>query len=160
MRTMNSLFSLMTAIETKQMLGINRQSVDVWIDTGTITAGNYKETENGLHFCDYEYQMALAVDGIHGHRAGLIIAMLKHWHDGLDDDVKRGFSAPQLVTSSATKPNGGGRVVNIEYTLQARDAIYLTRDAAGPVVALGERWTFGDHSLNWAETADLTVGIG
>jgi len=155
-KTLESLNALL--LENLKLLGINRQSFDLWIDQGTIEIGSGKETEKGLHFCDYQYRLALSIEAMHAHRGGLLLAMLHNWECSLDECTRRDLSAPQVITSSTTKQSGGGKVLQVEYTLDVRDGIYLTRSSNGPVVANGERWTFGNHELGIAEAIGMTTG--
>ncbi|MDP2548893.1 phage tail protein [Oceanobacter sp. 4_MG-2023] len=156
MQTLDSLAALIH--DNRQLLGITRQGYDLWIDSGTIEPGSNRETERGLHFCDYRYRLALSIDAMHGHRGGLLLAMLHNWETSLSREVRADLDEPQIITSTATK-NRGGRILQVEYTLDVRDGIYLTRDSNGPVQAIGDRWTFGEHTLNIAEAISLTSEV-
>ena len=155
METLNSLNELIKS--QRDVLGINHTDYIVWIEQGVIEPGSLKEEERGLHFCDYQYRLAMQIDAMHEHRGGLLLVMLHNWNASLPESVRRDLGEIGIVTDSRTLQGNRGRVLSVEMTIEVRDGIYLTEHAQGPVLAVGKRWTFGEHDIGYAHSAALDV---
>lgn len=155
METLNSLNELIK--NQREVLGIARTDYIVWIEQGVIEPGSLKEDERGLHFCDYRYRLALAIDAMHEHRGGILLAMLHNWDQSLPEKVRKGLGPIDIVTESRTLQGNKGRVLSVEATMEVKDGIHLTEDDQGPVLALGRRWKFGEHDTGYAQSASLDM---
>ncbi len=150
MKTLNSLNELI--YQNRKVLGISLNSFDVFMESGTLEAGTNKEDENGLHYADYRYQVALQIENMHADRGGNLLVLLHQWVTALEN--RDDLNAPDILTTALT-----GQKLDVEMTLEVRDPIYLTRSDDGPIVIRGKRYSFGAHVLNVAESVTLTAGM-
>ncbi|WP_221800531.1 phage tail protein [Oceanobacter mangrovi] len=150
MQTLNSLHAMI--LEHKAALGINHQSVDVFMERGRLERGSHKEDERGLHYLDFRYSLALAIENMHADRAAPLLIWLHQWVGGLDN--RADLAEPDIVVT-----NTSSKLADVEMTLEVRDGIYLARDPAGEINALGEQWTLGTHTMDVAEEFSISGAI-
>ena len=150
MKTLNALNELI--YQNRKVLGVSLNSFDVFMESGTLEAGTNKEDDNGLHYADYRYQLALQIENMHADRGGILLVLLHQWVTALDN--RGDLNAPDILTTVLT-----GQKLDVEMTLEVRDPVYLTPDASGPIVIRGQGYSFGDHVLNVAEKVSVTGGL-
>jgi hypothetical protein len=150
MKTLNSLNELI--YQNRKVLNVSLNSFDVFMESGKLEAGSNKEDDNGLHYADYRYQLALQIENMHADRGGILLVLLHQWVTALE--YRSDLDAPDIVTTVLT-----GQKLDVEMTLEVRDPIYLTRDDEGPIVIRGQKYSFGDHVLNVAESVTVTGSI-
>lgn len=139
--------------ENRDMLGLLPEQAECWLENGEIVPGSNKETEAGLHYLDFEYRVATAIERIPTECGGLLILLVYQFVNTLGE--RDGLDWPSISVTSLDS----GRYADVEITFDARDAIYLVEVENSPIEINGKKMGFGAGGWTFAEIAEMSAGV-
>lgn len=140
-----------TAFETVikqnlELLGIGENQLEILGEGGQVQPGSNKETEQGLHYLDFEYRQALIIENLPNESLALLTLLCHQFVNGLGE--REGLFGLNVEFG----PHNQGKSSDIEITFGVREAVYLVEVENSPIEHDGKKWGFGEHTLNIAGT--------
>ncbi len=127
-------------------LNIEPHQVSVFMESGEVKAGGGKQAEQGQHLGDFEYRIALTIDALPAVNGGIILAALQAFSGNLD---RRDLSDLQIEVTAVSD-----RLIDLDASLQVRDALYIQQDEQGPIKTHSGNYSFKSNPFDVAEQLD------
>lgn len=151
MKGLNDLHEILT--ENRQALKTSAKNWDVWMENGTLKSGGMLEDENGYQYANLEYRAVVYVEKLPSDRGALLIALIRQYAN------QRERENSKTIDIEFDQTNLNGKQINLEITLQLTDILYMTEVEDSPIEWAGKKLAPGAHTLNIAETGNVTGGI-
>ncbi len=149
MKTLTAWAALINA--NRDLLGIKAEQEDTWLENAEIQPGSNKETEQGLHYLDFEYRVATVIERLPQECGGLLILLAYQFVNTLGE--RDGLDWPSMSVTALDS----GKYVDVEVTFDARDPVYLVPVENSPIEINGQPMGFGPGGWNIAEAAALSA---
>lgn len=135
------------------LLGIKASQCEVWMENAEIVPGSHKDTEDGLHYLDFEYRAALYIERLPQEVGGLLILLAHEFVNRLGE--RDGLEAPTMSIIALD----GGRYVDVEVTFGVRDPVYIVPVENSPIIIHGQPMGFAPGAWSIADTFILGAEV-
>lgn len=150
--------NLVEYVGTKlSFLGIRSENIEDAIEDGVVKSGSNKETVDGIELAKMEYTGVIFVERIQKRKIGLLLCFIIAWLK-THDDTRQTFqlSEPKWTLTKLMTRKGKAALANIEIYIEFVDPIFITPDETGAIDLHGSNYAFGQHTVDYAETANVT----
>ncbi|QQD22289.1 hypothetical protein GJQ54_11150 [Oceanospirillaceae bacterium ASx5O] len=138
--------------QVKGLLGIKSEQAEVWLENAEIVPGSSKDTEDGLHYLDFEYRAVLYIERLPQEVGGLLILLAHQFVNGLGE--RDGLEAPTMSIIALDS----GRYVDVELTFGVRDPVHIVPVENSPIVINGQPMGFAPGAWNIATEFGIEAG--
>ena len=125
-------------------MGIEKDQWEITGEGGQILPGSNKETEQGLHFLDFEFRLFIEIENFPAKHFALLTLLVHQFVNGLGerDDLES--------VGIEFGPHNRGKSLDVEITFGVRDAVNLVEVENSPIEMNGKTWGFGEGGLDVA----------